>query len=73
MNNHPHLAPLIEVKLPKEASAEALFVLVEVLEQIVAQVFDHPDPEIAEEVIRRFNATGVPKDYADLGDGDLPF
>lgn len=62
----------VEFCLPKQASAEALYVLVEVLEQIVAQIFDHPDSEVAEEVIRRYHATVEPVDF-DLDDSNLPF
>ena len=68
----PPQSPRIEVRLPRQASAEALFVLVEVLEQIVAQIFEHPDPEVAEEVIRRYNQTPEPVGF-DLDAHDLPF
>lgn len=68
----PLQSPRIEVQLPRQTSAEALFVVVEVLEQIVAQIFEHPDPEVAEEVIRRYSQTPEPVEFG-LDDQDLPF
>lgn len=65
--------PKLEIRLPASASPEAVFLLADVLEQMMTQLFDHYDHEIASEVMRLYAIPHQPSDQLELDFADLPF
>lgn len=63
----------IEIRLPSNVSAEAAYLLVDVLEQIFTQVFDSYDEEIVDEVMRLYDRMSDEPEPLDLDDTDIPF
>ena len=64
--------PRLLIQLPASPSPEAVFLLADVLEQMMSQLFDHFDEGIASEVLRLY-ATAPEPDQLELDFSDLPF
>jgi hypothetical protein len=64
--------PKLEIRLPANASPEAVFLLADVLEQMMSQLFDHFDHEIASEVMRLYAMPPESPDQLELDFSDLP-
>lgn len=62
----------LRVRLPRHVSPESLYLLVDVFEQIVAQVFDRHDERVAHEIMRLYDQIDHASEF-DLHDADLPF
>ena len=75
MNNDPdrtfRCGPKLEVRLPARISTEAAYLLADVLEQLMAQLFEHFEDEITSEIIRLNNV--APEPPLPVVDPDLPF
>lgn len=63
----------ITLDIPDHASAESLYMLVDVLEQIFTQLFQQYDDEITAEIIRRYHRDELQPPEIDIDDSDLPF
>lgn len=63
----------ISLELPSDASAESLYILVDVLEQIFIQLFQRYDDRIVPMMIRRHEQDEGQTLEIDLEDPDLPF
>ena len=73
INSVYRTGPTLEIRLPATVSKEAAFLLVDVLDQLMTQLFEHYDHAIADEIMRLDDTRGEPPEHSELDFSDLPF